>query len=158
MTPTWSADFLDMLQTLVEARVEFLIIGAHALAVHGVPRSTQDLDVWVEASPHNAPRVVQALQAFGAPLSAHHVTAADFLAPGTVYQLGLPPNRIDILTSISGVEFQEAAKGKVQVEVEGLVVGFIGARAQLVNKLASGRDKDLVDAKLLEAKLQETGG
>ncbi len=145
-----------MLRALTEARVEFLVIGAHALAVHGIPRSTMDLDIWVDASPENAPRVVEALQAFGAPLSAHGITQTDFQTPGTVYQIGLPPHRIDILTSISGVEFGEAKQDRVQATIEALPIWFIGPHAQLANKRASGRDKDIVDAKLLESKLRES--
>jgi hypothetical protein len=154
--PTWNDDFLDMLRALVDAQVEFMIVGAHALAVHGIPRSTLDLDVWVEATPENARRVIEALRAFGAPLSAHDITEDDFQSPGTVYQLGLPPNRIDLLTSISGVDFQAAKEDRVEVEVDGLQIGFIGPRSQLANKRASGRDKDLLDAKLLESKLSSS--
>ena len=153
MNPAWSTDFLDILHELIEADVDFMVVGAHALAVHGIPRSTLDLDIWVHASEENASKVIAALKAFGAPLAAHNVAESDFVQPGTVYQLGLPPNRIDLLTSISGVEFSDAKVDRVEVEVEGMTVSFIGAHAQLQNKRASGRDKDLVDAKLLEAKI-----
>lgn len=152
MTPQWSEDFVDMLRALLGAGVEFLIVGAHALAVHGVPRATLDLDIWVKSSPDNALRVIEALQAFGAPLGSHGIVATDFETPGTVYQLGLPPGRIDLLTSISGVEFDEAWPDRVEAKIGGLRVPFIGVKAQLANKRASGRDKDLVDAKLLEKK------
>jgi hypothetical protein len=152
VTAAWNDDFVDMLRALVDAGVEFLVVGAHALAVHGIPRATLDLDVWVRPSRDNAPRVIEALRAFGAPLAAHGIVSADFEEGGTVYQLGLPPNRIDLLTSISGVDFAEAWPSRVEVEVEGIRVPFIGARAQLTNKLAAGRDKDLVDAKLLKTK------
>jgi len=155
-SPAWSEDFLDMLHALVGADVEFMIVGAHALAVHGIPRSTQDLDIWINASKENAPRVLSALRAFGAPVGAHGIAVVDFETPGTVYQLGLPPSRIDLLTSISGVDFVDAQQGCVVVEVDGMKVSFIGAREQLANKRASARDKDLVDARLLEARLRSS--
>jgi hypothetical protein len=93
-----NVDFLDLLAALARERVEFLVVGAHALAAHGIPRATGDLDVWVRAERENAKRVVAALETFGAPLRAHGVSAADFELLGTVYQMGLPPRRIDVLT------------------------------------------------------------
>jgi hypothetical protein len=101
-------DFRDLLLELEGAGVRFLVVGAHALAVHGVPRATGDLDLFVARDSGNAARLVDALVRFGAPLEAHGVTARDFEREGTVYQLGLTPRRIDLLTSISGVEFDEA--------------------------------------------------
>jgi hypothetical protein len=146
----WTADYVDMLRALVESGAEFLIVGAHAMAAHGVPRATVDLDIYVRASTDNAARVIAALRAFGAPLSAHDVGAEDFEREGTVYQLGLPPNRIDLLTRISGVEFDEAWASRITTVIGDLVVPVIGREPLLVNKRASGRDKDLVDVRLLE--------
>lgn len=145
-----NVDFLDLLSALARARVEFLVVGAHALAAHGIPRATGDLDVWVRADAENAKRVVAALEAFGAPLGAHGVSAADFELLGTVYQMGLPPRRIDVLTQISGVTFDEAWPGRKTVRIGGNDVGFIGREAMLRNKRAAGRPKDLVDAAELE--------
>ncbi len=95
-------DFQDLLRALCDAKAKFLIVGAYALAVHGTPRATGDIDVWVQPTPDNARRVYQALQTFGAPL--HKLEIADLSTPGIVFQMGLPPRRIDILTEISGVE------------------------------------------------------
>ena len=93
-------DFLDLLHAFIDREVRFLIVGAYALGVHGRPRATGDLDVWVDAVPDNAPRIIDALEAFGAPLQ--QVAAADFSRPGIVFQMGLPPLRIDVLTELSG--------------------------------------------------------
>lgn len=145
-----NVDFLDLLEALARAEVEFLIVGAHALAAHGIPRATGDLDVWVRPTAQNAVRVVAALEAFGAPLGAHGVTAADFERQGTVYQMGLPPRRIDVLTQISGVSYEEAWPGRVAMAIAGRAVFFLGREALLKNKRAAGRPKDLVDADALE--------
>lgn len=145
-----NVDFLDLLEALARAQVEFLVVGAHALAAHGIPRATGDLDVWVRPTPENAARVVTALEAFGAPLHAHGVGASDFERPGTVYQMGLPPRRIDVLTQISGVAFDEAWPGRKTVLISGNEIGFLGREAMLRNKRAAGRPKDLLDADQLE--------
>lgn len=144
-------DFLDLLEALRGNGVEFLVVGAHALAAHGVPRATGDLDVWVRPTEENAAKVVRALTSFGAPLPAHGITARDFSVPGLVYQLGLPPRRIDLLTELSGLEFDEAWPSRVVVQVDGAPVPFIGREALLKNKRASGRPKDLADAAVLES-------
>lgn len=143
-------DFVDILSALAEAEVDHVVVGAHALAVHGIPRATGDLDILVRPDRENAARLVEALLRFGAPLDAHGVTARDFESTSTVYQIGLPPRRIDILTGISGVSYSEAAASRVVVEVEGLAIPFLGREELLRNKRASGRDKDLVDARMLE--------
>jgi len=149
--PGFNPDFEDLLAALHAQNVQFLVVGAHALAAHGVPRATGDLDVWVRPEEANAGRVVAALNAFGAPLPAHGITARDFSTPGLVYQLGLPPRRIDLLTQLSGLEFDEAWPGRVVLEVAGEPVPFLGREALLKNKRATGRPKDLADAALLEA-------
>lgn len=147
--PALNDDFREMLEALIDADVEFVIVGAHALAVHGVPRATGDIDVLVRPSPENAGRVIAALLAFGAPVAAHGVTRADFERPGNVYQIGLPPRRIDLLTEITGVSFDEAWADRVLVERDGLSLPFLSRAALLRNKDATGRDKDALDAKLL---------
>ncbi|MEO8636826.1 MAG: DUF6036 family nucleotidyltransferase [Gemmatimonadales bacterium] len=143
-------DWFDILQALLAAEARFLVIGAHAMAVHGVSRGTQDLDVWVEPSAANAARVWQALAAFGAPLASLGVTPRDFEYPGPIVQIGLPPNRIDVLTAISGVPEFAAAWDERRVHVvRDQAVPFLGRAALIVNKRASGRRKDLADLEAL---------
>jgi hypothetical protein len=136
-------DFVDLLRAFVAADVRFLIVGAYALAVHGRPRGTGDLDVWVEATPDNASRVVRALAAFGAPLA--DVSEADFARPGVTYQIGVPPGRIDVLTDLTGLTFGEAWPDRTRRPFGELEVDFIGRDAFVRNKRATGRPKDLVD-------------
>ena len=151
-TPTdVNEDFVDMARGFVDNGVEFLIVGAYALAAHGFPRTTGDIDMLVRPTPENAARVLRALVDFGAPIAAHGVTQRDFEVEERVYQLGLPPRRIDILTSISGVSFDEAAAEAIEGNLGPIKVRFIGRAAMARNKLASGRAKDLVDAELLQS-------
>ncbi|MGH7331335.1 MAG: hypothetical protein ACREKS_01045 [Candidatus Rokuibacteriota bacterium] len=146
-------DFRDLLVEFVDAGVEFVIVGAYALAFHGAPRASGDIDLFVCPDLQNAQRVFAALARFGAPLESSGVTAAAFAEPGTVYQIGLPPRRIDILTEISGVSFDEAWASRSTGEVEGRTVSFIGREALLKNKHAVGRLKDIADAaRLRQAK------
>jgi hypothetical protein len=142
-------DFREVLVLLAEAGAEFVIVGAYALAFHGAPRASGDIDLLVRASPENAERVVAALARFGAPLASARVTAADFSQPGVVYQIGLPPRRIDVLTEISGVSFDEAWASRVTAEIEGRTISFIGRAALLKNKQAAGRLQDLADVERL---------
>ncbi len=143
-------DWFDALVSLLDAEARFLVIGAHALAVHGVPRGTQDLDLWVDPTSQNADRVWRALSTFGAPLGALGVEPADFTRPGTVVQLGLPPNRIDVLTSVSGIaDFGAAWEARVEHPVRGRVVPFLGRALFLANKRAAGRPKDRADVDAL---------
>ncbi|MCO6459340.1 MAG: hypothetical protein J5I93_28860 [Pirellulaceae bacterium] len=143
-----NSNFKDMLSALNAAGAEYLLIGAYAMAVHGCPRATGDIDIWVRPTPANAARVWQALRRFGAPLSRMRET--DFHTPDNVYQIGLPPQRIDILTSVSGVDFDAAWAERLQIEVEDQTVTVIGLRQLYQNKLACGRDKDMLDAKILK--------
>jgi hypothetical protein len=138
-------DFRDLLVLLADAGVEFVIVGAYALAFHGSPRASGDIGLFLRPSASNAERAFQALARFGAPLEAAGVTAADLAQPGAVYQIGLPPRRIDLLTEISGVSFDEAWASRITSEVEGRPVPFIGRDAFLKNKEAAGRPKDLAD-------------
>jgi hypothetical protein len=142
-------DFRDLLAEFGRADVRFLVVGAHALAAHGVPRATVDLDVWIDPSPENAARVWAALAAFGAPLEALAITPADLTRPDTVAQFGLPPWRIDILTGISGVTFDEAWPDRIEAYFDDVLVPFIGQAAFIRNKRASGRLKDLADIEAL---------
>ncbi len=145
-------DFVDVLRAMLRANVEFVLVGAHALAAHGLPRATGDIDIFVRTSPLNAARVFSALADFGAPLAAHGISASDFEEVGNVYQMGLPPRRIDILTEISGVTFDEAWHSRVEADIASLRVPVIGRDALIKNKRAAGRDKDLVDVRALEVK------
>lgn len=141
-------DFADMLSALNGAGVEYMIIGAHAVAAHGQPRATGDLDIWVRASRANAQRVLEALREFGAPLD--DLTIEDLSGDDTVFQIGLPPSRIYILTSVSGVEFDRAWTNKIRLEIEGLKAYCIGKRELMENKRATGRVQDLADLAALE--------
>jgi hypothetical protein len=136
-------DFVDLLRAFIAADVRFLVVGAYALALHGRPRATGDLDVWVEASPRNAGRVMEALQAFGAPMS--DIAEADFARPGVVYQIGVPPGRIDILTELTGLTFGDAWPDRLRGRFGDIEVDFIGRDAFVRNKRAIGRAKDLGD-------------
>jgi len=145
-------DFRDLLLELCDAGADFVVVGGHAVAFHGHPRATKDLDVLVRPSPENARRVYRALAAFGAPLAAFEVTAADFAEYDGVLQIGLPPRRIDILTRATGITFDEAIADGAGFELEGRRVPVIGLRALLRNKKATGREQDLADLKVLSAK------
>lgn len=142
-------DFRDILAELVEAEARFLVVGAHALSVHGVPRATVDLDIWIHRTPANARRVWRALAEFGAPLDDLDITDEDLTRPDLVVQIGLPPFRLDILTSVTGISFSEAWPDRVERSFEGVVVPFIGRAALIRNKRASGRHKDLADLESL---------
>jgi hypothetical protein len=142
-------DFLDMLSALLEAQAEFLVVGAQALAVHGYPRATGDLDIWVRPSKENAQRVWQAIEKFGAPRRLMKIE--DFWTENTVFQIGVPPHRIDLMTSIEAVTFDAAWNHRIQTEVDG-VSFFVRGRSELLqNKRAAGRPKDLGDVAWLEA-------
>jgi hypothetical protein len=142
-------DFSEMLSALCGAGAEFLVVGAHALAAHGRPRATGDLDLWVRPTRENAQRVWKALAAFGAPLTG--LRLADLSDPDVVFQMGVPPNRIDILTAIDGVEFEAAWSNRIRVPLAGLEVPVLGRQDLVTNKRAAGRPKDLADLAWLEA-------
>ena len=143
-------DFRDVLVALVDERAEFVLIGGWAMAVHGRPRATEDLDVLVRATPANSARVFAALAGFGAPVGPHGVDAKTFGYEGPAYRIGVKPLRIAVLTKISGVSFEEAARESLQANVDGRVVSVIGRQALLRNKRAAGRHKDLDDVEWLE--------
>lgn len=140
-------DFLDLLRALYAADARFLVVGAYAVSVHAEPRTTGALDIWVESTSDNALRVHRALQSFGAPLD--QLTVGDLEQPDVVLQIGLPPRRIDILTSITGIEFAEAWPTRLEIVVEGIPVPVAGIDALLKNKQALGRPKDLLDVAAL---------
>lgn len=136
-------DFAEMLLSLSAQDAEYLLVGAHARAAYGIPRATADMDVWVQATPENAPRVWKALAEYGAPMQG--LTLDDFARPGIVYQIGLPPYRIDILTEISGVTFDEAWPNRIYGNFGGAIYPVIGREEFIRNKRAAGRPKDLSD-------------
>jgi len=142
-------DFAEMLKALGAESVEFLVVGAYAVAGHGIPRATGDIDLWVRPSTDNAARVWRALERFGAQRS--RVSPESFTQPDVVYQIGLPPNRIDFLTTIDGVEFDDAWAEKVPCVVGGIAFNMISLRHLVANKIATGRPQDLADVARLQA-------
>ncbi|MGO8999124.1 MAG: hypothetical protein ACLQVI_37840 [Polyangiaceae bacterium] len=142
-------DFLDLLRSLLAADVRFMVVGAYAVGVHGRPRATKDLDVWVEPSAENAPRVIRALVEFGAPLMG--LTAKDLESPGVGLQFGIAPLRVDVLTKVSGPTFPEAWPNHVDVDFASDVrCPVIGFDSLLANKRAAGRPQDIADVAALE--------
>ena len=136
-------DYRDMLLQLNEEKAEYLIVGAYALAAHGLPRATGDIDLWIRPVAENAEKVWKAIIKFGAPLI--NLTKEDLATPGIIFQIGVIPRRIDIITSIDGVTFDEAWTERKQLEIEGLTVSVIGRNHLLINKQSTGRKKDLAD-------------
>jgi hypothetical protein len=140
-------DYLDLLRALNDAEARFLVVGAYAVAFHSEPRATGDLDLWVDPSSENAARVHRALMAFGAPLT--DLTVADLATPDVVFQMGLAPRRIDILTSITGVAFEDAWRDRASASYGGVPFHVLGRAELIQNKRAVGRPKDLLDLELL---------
>lgn len=141
-------DYRDMLSALSDEAAEFLVVGAYALAVYGFPRATGDLDIWIRPTPSNVERVWRALQRFRAPLS--RLKPAELCEPDVVFQVGREPRRIDILTSITGVEFEDAWQARRSLKLGGISLSVIGRDHLLINKRATGRPKDLADVAWLE--------
>jgi hypothetical protein len=142
-------DYKDMLRVLSAEKVKYLLVGAYAMAVHGYPRSTLDIDFWVQQSPKNADAVMRALHRFGAPLQ--DLTPEDLQRDGTVFQVGIAPRRIDIITEATGLEFEEAYERSQPITIEGIEVRIPSIADLIRNKRATGRTKDLADAEALEA-------
>ena len=141
-------DYSDMLSAFSEEKVEYLLVGAYALAAHGLPRATGDLDLWVRPTSENAIRAWRALMRFGAPLEG--VAEDDFRTAGIILQIGVAPCRIDILTTIDGVTFDDAWPSRMVIEIEGIDVSVIGKDDLLANKRAFGRPQDIADIARLE--------
>jgi len=137
-------DFRDLFAALNATEAEFLIVGGYALAVHGAPRFTKGLDIWVRANEMNAQRVWEALDSFGAPLG--DMQLADLSAPGIIFQMGVPPNRIDIITGIDGVAFDEAWDHRISSTYGAQPVMIIGFDDLIRNKESTGRPQDTLDA------------
>ncbi|HEV7859141.1 MAG TPA: nucleotidyltransferase [Pyrinomonadaceae bacterium] len=141
-------DFKEMLWCLKDEEVEFIVVGAYALAAHGFPRATGDIDIWVRNSFENAQKIMSALMKFGAPIS--NLSEEDFTAPDMIIQLGVEPCRVDLLTGIDGVGFDEAWQNKVSITIDDLEIDILSKKDLLRNKLATGRDKDQGDIVWLE--------
>jgi len=144
-----NSDFRDILSAFCEEKVEFMLVGAYAVAAHGLPRATGDIDLWVKCSEKNAERVWAAIMNFGAPLA--NISKQDFITRGNVVQIGVMPRRIDILTQITGIEYEEAEQQLITIEIEGLAIPVIGLAHLVQNKSAVGRPQDKADV----ARLQE---
>jgi predicted nucleotidyltransferase len=142
-------DYRDMLHALSDEKVKFLLVGAYALAAHGYPRATVDIDIWVMPSPENAGAVLRALGRFGTPL--HNLTREDLQKEGTVFQIGVAPRRIDIITTASGLQFEETYERSLSVNIEGIEVHIPSIDDLIRNKKALGRTKDLADVEALES-------
>ena len=140
-------DFNEFVELFLEHNVRFLIVGGYALAAHGLPRATGDLDAWVWVNPENAQNIMRALNAFG--FQNLSLTESDFSKEDSIIQLGYPPFRIDILTSIDGVAFDQAWEKKVVIELNGMNVPFIGRDDLITNKKAAGRPQDIADVSRL---------
>ncbi len=147
-----SPDFIDILSAFIDENVDFLLVGGYALGFHGYSRATGDIDLWIRRDPDNSESVFRALQKFGAPL--FDIKSEDFLIAGTVFQIGVPPNRIDVITDIDGVTFDEAWPERKTTVVDGLEVPLIGKSQLLMNKRATGRPKDIPDILWLEGKTE----
>lgn len=141
-------DFRDMLSELNAAGADFIVVGAYALAAHGLPRATGDIDIWVRAEPENARRVRAALAQFGAPLA--DLSESDLGSHDVVFQIGIAPRRIDLMTSVDGLDFEGAWQRRVVTTVDGVQLSVLSREDLIVNKRATGRAKDLADVAWLE--------
>jgi hypothetical protein len=143
-----SRDFKEFVELLIKNKAEYLIVGGYAVAIHGYPRYTGDLDIWLNPTPENAKSIVKTVNEFG--FSSFNLTESDFTKPGNVIQLGYPPLRIDLLTELDGVSFNECFINRKEVEMENLIVNFIGYEDLLKNKRESGRLRDMADIENLQ--------
>jgi Nucleotidyl transferase of unknown function (DUF2204) len=142
-----SQDFKEFIQLLNANQVEYLVVGGYAVAIHGFPRTTGDIDFWIKPNQENAERIMKSLISFG--FGSLDISIDDFIKKNSVVQLGFPPNRIDIMTNVSGITFDECWKNKKEVEFEGEKINFISLHYLRINKKSTGRDKDNLDLKNL---------
>ncbi|MGB5618387.1 MAG: nucleotidyltransferase [Desulfobacterales bacterium] len=138
-----SRDFREFIESLNANSVRYLVVGGYAVALHGYPRYTKDLDVWIEPTAQNAQNVLNALTAFG--FGSLDISTGDFLEENTIIQLGYPPNRIDLMTTLSGLTFEVCYPERVQVEIQGVLIDFIDLENLKTNKKETGRPQDLAD-------------
>ncbi len=141
-------DYKDLLRALSDEKVRFLLVGAYALAAHGYPRATMDIDVWVKPDAENAAKVLRALERFGAPL--RNLSRNDLEIDDTVFQIGVAPRRIDIITGVSGLDFETTFSHSTEVRIDDIVLRIPSIADLIRNKRASGRTRDLADAEALE--------
>ncbi|MBL7071220.1 MAG: hypothetical protein ISS26_03495 [Candidatus Omnitrophica bacterium] len=141
-------DYKEMLQILLGNEVKLLIVGAYAMGAYGYPRATGDFDIWVEASAENSKRIYKSLAIFGAPLS--DITENTFSEKGIIFQIGVAPRRIDIITHIDGVDFKTAYKTKKEIEIESIKIPFLSKENLIKNKESTDREKDRLDANYLK--------
>ena len=143
-------DYREMLQLLLEEQVDFMIVGAYALGTHGYPRATGDIDIWVKPDPFNSKKTFRALARFGAPLDG--IKPDDFSTEGIIFQIGVIPRRIDIITKVDGITYKEADEDKISVEIGELNIPVISLEKLIKNKSATGREKDKLDIKTITGK------
>jgi hypothetical protein len=143
-----SKDFKEFLQSLNDHKVRYLVVGGHAVALYGYPRYTKDLDVWIQPTKNNLQKLLQALKEFG--FGSLRLTEKDFKDPEQIIQLGYPPNRIDIMTDLIGVEFRQCYDSKKEVKIGTTVIKFIDLKNLKKNKRALGRHQDLADLENLD--------
>jgi predicted nucleotidyltransferase len=141
-------DFKEFIQSLNDNQVHYLVIGGYAVALHGHPRYTKDMDVWIEMKPENAKQITKALEQFG--FGSLGLKADDFLVPDQVIQLGYAPNRIDLITTLEGIDFENCYASRVEVKIDDVTVNFIDLENLKRNKKATGRYQDLADLENLE--------
>ena len=141
-------DYKEMLSLLLDNKVEFLLVGAYAMAAHGFPRATADIDIFVKPDSENASKLYKTLEEFGAPLE--NISSDDFAKPGIILQIGVAPRRIDVITTIDGMTYNEASEGKEIVEIENLLIPVISRENLIINKMSTGREKDEIDARNLK--------
>jgi len=141
-------DYKDILRALSNREAKFILVGAYAMAIHGYPRSTMDIDLWIKSDPENSLLVLLALEDFSAPLNG--LTAEDLQEEGIIFQIGVAPRRIDILTSVDGLEFDPAFTRSQIIEIEEIHVHVLSVADLIKNKRSTGRTKDLADAEVLE--------
>lgn len=141
-------DFKEFIELLNENNVKYLVVGGYAVALHGHPRYTKDLDIWIELSSGNAEKILNVLENFG--FGSLGLKTDDFLTQDQVIQLGYPPNRIDLLTTLKGVNFEDCYESKVQIKIQDTQINFIDIENLKKNKQATGRSQDLADVENLE--------
>jgi hypothetical protein len=143
-----SKDFKEFIESLNGHNVRYLVVGGYAVAFHGYPRYTKDLDGWIELSPENANNMIKALEEFG--FGSLGLKIEDFLESDQIIQLGYPPNRIDILTTLKKLQFKDSYKARIEIEIQGIKINFIDLENLKLNKRATGSPQDLADAENLE--------
>ena len=141
-------DYRDILQSLLDAEADFIVVGAYAMAAHGYPRATGDLDIWVNPNAENSRKVYDALIRFGAPLS--EITENDFCEENIIFQIGIIPRRIDIITSIDGVTYKDAKQDVLLAKIDNLSIPVLSLKKIIINKESTGREKDKLDSKILK--------